>query len=84
MRKAGVSDYRAFAREVLAAIPDRPISFEVFSDDLPEMERQAREIASWGEQRLRQDPGDQHARRAVVQARAEARVTQASSSTSPR
>ena len=37
-----------FAREVLAAIPDRPISFEVFSDDFAEMERQAREIASWG------------------------------------
>jgi transaldolase len=48
MRKAGVSDYRAFAREVLAAIPDRPISFEVFSDDFDEMARQAREIASWG------------------------------------
>jgi transaldolase len=48
MRKAGVSDYRAFAREVLAAIPDRPISFEVFSDEFAEMERQAREIASWG------------------------------------
>ena len=49
MRKAGVSDYREFARAVLAAIPDRPISFEVFSDDFQEMERQAREIASWGE-----------------------------------
>jgi transaldolase len=48
MRKAGVADYRSFAREVLAAIPDRPISFEVFSDDFAEMERQAREIASWG------------------------------------
>jgi len=48
MRKAGISDYRAFAREVLAAIPDRPISFEVFSDDFAEMERQAKEIASWG------------------------------------
>ncbi len=47
MRKAGLSDYRAFAREVLAAIPDRPISFEVFSDDFSEMETQAREIASW-------------------------------------
>jgi hypothetical protein len=46
--KAGVSDYRAFAREVLAAIPDRPISFEVFSDDFDEMARQAHEIASWG------------------------------------
>ncbi|HEX3109287.1 MAG TPA: transaldolase [Thermoanaerobaculia bacterium] len=49
MRKAGVTDYRAFAREVLEAIPDRPISFEVFSDDFDEMERQAREIATWGE-----------------------------------
>jgi transaldolase len=49
MNQAGIRDYRAFAREVLAAIPDRPISFEVFSDELPEMERQAREIATWGE-----------------------------------
>lgn len=48
MRKAGVADYRAFAHEVIAAIPDRPISFEVFSDDFLEMERQANEIASWG------------------------------------
>jgi transaldolase len=50
MRQVGVSDYRAFAHEVIAAIPDRSISFEVFSDELDEMERQAREIASWGEQ----------------------------------
>ena len=49
MRKAGISNYRAFAHEVLAAIPDRPISFEVFSDEFDEMERQAREIATWGE-----------------------------------
>lgn len=49
MRKAGVTDYRRFARKVLSAIPDRPISFEVFSDELDEMERQAREIATWGE-----------------------------------
>src|SRR4051812_21015442 len=48
MRKAGITDYRGFAREVLSAIPDRPISFEVFSDDFAEMERQAKEIASWG------------------------------------
>jgi transaldolase len=48
MRKAGVSDYEGFARDVLAAIPDRPISFEVFSDDFDEMERQARFITSWG------------------------------------
>jgi|SRR5579884_630569 len=49
MRKAGVTDYCAFARDVLTSIPDRPISFEVFADDFAEMERQARLIASWGE-----------------------------------
>jgi transaldolase len=49
MRKAGIIDYRVFAQQVLAAIPDRPISFEVFSDEFEEMERQAREIAGWGE-----------------------------------
>ncbi|TKB74706.1 MAG: transaldolase [Nitrospira sp.] len=48
MRKAGVVDYRQFAKEVLQAIPDRPMSFEVFSDDFAEMERQALEIAEWG------------------------------------
>lgn len=48
MRKAGITDYKAFALDILAAIPDRSISFEVFSDDLAEMERQALEIASWG------------------------------------
>ena len=41
MRKAGVTDYAAFARDIVAAIPDRPLSFEVFSDDFMEMERQA-------------------------------------------
>jgi transaldolase len=48
MRKAGITDYRAFAREVLGAIRDKPISFEVFADELPEMRRQARELATWG------------------------------------
>jgi transaldolase len=48
MRKAGITDYRAFAKEILQAIPDRPISFEVFSDEFTEMERQAMEIAGWG------------------------------------
>jgi len=48
MHKAGLTDYAAFAREVLAKISDRPISFEVFSDEFAEMERQAREIAAWG------------------------------------
>lgn len=49
MQKAGIRDYRGFAQEVLSAIPDRPMSFEVFSDDFADMERQAREIATWGE-----------------------------------
>jgi transaldolase len=49
MRKAGIADYRAFAKDILKAIPDRPISFEVFSDDFNEMERQAREIAGWAD-----------------------------------
>ena len=48
MRKANVTDYVAFAHQVLAAIPDRPVSFEVFADEFPEMEAQALEIASWG------------------------------------
>jgi transaldolase len=49
MRKAGITDYKKFAREVLSQISDKPISFEVFSDDLEEMKKQALEIASWGE-----------------------------------
>jgi transaldolase len=48
MRRAGVTDYRAFAKDILAALPNLPISFEVFSDELAEMERQAHEIAAWG------------------------------------
>ncbi len=48
MRKAGVPDYRAFARAVLEVMPDRPVCFEVLADDFGEMERQAQEIASWG------------------------------------
>jgi len=49
MRKAGVTDYRAYARSVLTNLPGKPISFEVLSDDFDRMEREAREIASWGE-----------------------------------
>jgi transaldolase len=48
MRKAGVTDYEAFGREVLAAVPDRPVSLEVFADDHCEMIAQGRTIASWG------------------------------------
>jgi len=48
MRKAGVTDYEAFGRQVLAGVPDRPVSLEVFADDFDEMIAQARTIASWG------------------------------------
>lgn len=48
MNKAGVTNYRAFAKDILSVIKDKPISFEVFSDDFSEMERQALEIAGWG------------------------------------
>jgi transaldolase len=48
MRKAGVEDYSAFAKAVVAAIPDLPVSFEVFSDNFSAMEREARIIGSWG------------------------------------
>ena len=47
MRKAGITDYRAFALSVLSEIKDKPISFEVFSDDFLEMEQQALKIAGW-------------------------------------
>jgi len=49
MRKAEVTDYRKFAKEVLSIVKDRPVSFEVFSDDFQEMDQQALEIASWGD-----------------------------------
>ena len=49
MRKAGVNNYKAFAQDIVKAIPDRPISLEVFSDEFGEMEQQAQEISSWGE-----------------------------------
>ena len=49
MKKAGVADYKKFANDLVSIIPSKPISFEVFADDLFEMEEQALEIASWGE-----------------------------------
>ena len=49
MRKAGIADYRAFARDILAAIVDKPVCFEVFADDFAEMERQALEISAWAD-----------------------------------
>ncbi len=49
MKKAGITDYRAFCKDILTYITDKPISFEVFSDDFLEMERQAMEIANWGD-----------------------------------
>lgn len=48
MKKAGITDYRAFCKDILTHIKDKPLSFEVLSDDFAEMERQAMEIASWG------------------------------------
>lgn len=48
MKKAGVTDYRAFCKELLSKVTDKPISFEVFADDFAEMKRQGLEIASWG------------------------------------
>ena len=49
MKKGGVTDYRAFAKEVLENIKDLPVSFEVFADDLPTMGKEAREIATWAD-----------------------------------
>jgi transaldolase len=49
MHKAGIKDYEGFARDILACIPDRPFSLEVFADDFAGMERQARIIAEWGD-----------------------------------
>ena len=48
MHKSGVGEYKSFALQVLEAVPDRPVSLEVFADEFDLMERQAREIASWG------------------------------------
>ena len=48
MRKAGVEDYEAYARKIIAAVPDRPLSFEVFADEFDEMIAQGRVIATWG------------------------------------
>lgn len=48
MRSAGVADYKAYSLDILKVVPDRPVSFEVFADDLPTMEDQALEIATWG------------------------------------
>lgn len=49
MRKAGIQDYEAFSRDIIASFPDRSISLEVFADDIAEMERQAEKIATWGD-----------------------------------
>jgi len=48
MRKAGVTNYEAFAHQVLEHIKDRPISFEVFADEFDAMAEQAKKIAAWG------------------------------------
>ena len=65
LKKAGVADYDAYARDLVAAVPDRHISFEVFSDDIAEMVAQADVITDVGRERLRQAAGHHHARRAA-------------------
>src|ERR1035438_4001118 len=57
MRASGVSDYEAFARDVLTLVGERPISFEVFADDFEEMIRQGRRSATWGDTDLAQLQG---------------------------
>ena len=64
MRAAGITDYETFARDILKAIPDRPISLEVFSDDFAEMEAQAPDCVV-GRERLRQSTSNEHPRRVV-------------------
>src|SRR5712692_432477 len=49
MRKAGIKDYKTFAKTVLSLVKNKPVSFEVLADDFPTMEKQGREIASWGD-----------------------------------
>ncbi|MBA4444731.1 transaldolase [Cylindrospermopsis raciborskii] len=49
MRKAGITDYKSFCKDILLSIKDKPLSFEVFSDEFEEMERQAVEISSWAD-----------------------------------
>jgi transaldolase len=49
MKKEGITDYRAFCKDILSSIKDKPLSIEVFSDDFTEMEKQALEIAGWGD-----------------------------------
>ena len=72
MRKAGVADYEAFAKDILSVIPDRSISFEVFADDFEEMERQARRISPWGKTGLGKDPHHQYQTRKLNSASAQA------------
>ena len=49
MKKAGINDYKSFAKKILTNIKNKPVSFEIFSDEINEMEKQALEINSWGE-----------------------------------
>ena len=62
MRKTGITDYEAFAKEALSAVGGMPISFEVFADDFAEMERQAQADRHLGRARVREDPDHEHAR----------------------
>ena len=66
MREAGVKDYEAFAHDILAAVTDRPISFEVFADEFAEMERQAHKIAGWADNVYVKIPDHQYQARIVA------------------
>ena len=78
---AGIADYEYFARDILEVVPDRPISFEVFSDDVRRDGASGAEDRVVGRQRLREDPGDQHPGRVDGHADRAARRQAASSST---
>ncbi len=82
MKKAGIADYRAFCKDILATIHDKPLSFEVFSDDFADMERQAMEIASWGSNVYVKIPVTNTGARPATRWRASCRRRR-SSSTSP-
>ena len=83
MRQVGITDYEAFAREILAEIPDRPFSLEVFSDDFEEMGRSGTQISRPRPECLRQNTSHQYQRRERRAPGPATHVGKASNSTSP-
>ena len=81
LKKAGVSDYEAYARDLVAAVPDRHISFEVFSDDIAGNGRAGARHRDLGQECLRQAAGDEYARRAACSTRCARSRAKASRST---